>query len=570
MSHLCFTPPIKRTVLTYLLIGFLVQVQAAPLVSAHVHTSLNRTKPPTYNSTNTTIKASSRLVPYITYNSAAELNAAIDALPASGGTLGVGVINTTLTPIVINNKSGVKLVPGPSGGRVTNAGNSTANLEFHGTCMNTEISSLTFTNTYTGLVSNTGESHAMIQTYYDCVISGLTISGCYFKNPGINQNAITFTPYSPTNEGGVGQGNMIQNVTIANCVADSIGRAFFEITSHVHADGRADVFYQNFTFENNTCSNTGVRHTYFGPACSFSGLGQNIRIRNNTITNARFAGVELVSCSNADLENDRFDTTDPKVSFTAYSISMAGTIRSRNITIRRSGGHVTVRNIAAYGIDNFIVEGGTWTSQQYAELQVSGGSYTGITHYVTRGSAGSGGQCLHLQGTTNFSVTDNKFYETSMTEQNYSVVAIESDVTNLVFTQNWLYRPEVNQNDVFLKNRATATSSNNSVYNNYQTNDYSLQTYSVIPGTMASASDTSLELQYAQNDVATTSGRSIILTHNFGANTAIDRIIGYENGSRVSVDIPFDVNSMTDTQVTITPTVTTTYTSLVVLGQKLQ
>lgn len=509
---------------------------------------------------------------YVTYNSVTDLNAAIAALPASGGTLGIGVINTTSTPILINNKSGVSLVPGGSGGgMITNAGNITANLEFHGTCANTNISSLTFINTCTGSVSDGGEVHSLIQTYYDCVISNLAIDKCYFKNPKINQNAITFTPYSPKNENGVGQGNMINNVTITNCVADSIGRAFFEITSHVHADNRTDVYYQNFTFENNRCSNLGMRNTYFGPACSFSGLGKNIITRNNTIVNARFAGIEFVSCDNVQAETDQFDTTNPNALFTAYSISMAGSIRPRSITIRRSGGYVTVRNIAAYNVDNFNVEGGTWTSQQYAELQVNGGSYTGMTHYVTRGSVGNGAQCLHLQKTNNFSVTDNKFYEMSMTEQNYSVAAFESDVTNLVFTRNWLYRPDVNQNDVFLKNQSTATASNNSVYDNYQTNDFSLKTYTVLSGTKSTASsDSSFDLEYAQNGVSTVSGTNLVLTHNFGANTVIDRIVGYENGSRVSVDIPFDVNSVTDTQVTLTPTVTTTYTSVIVLGQKLQ
>ena len=558
----------KRIMLIHFLIGFVLQVQAAHPDLGPVRAGKHNRVP--RDAARAGRKAISRVASYVTYNSVADLNAAIAALPASGGTLGVGVINTTSTPILINNKSGVKLVPGDAGGLVTNAGNSTPNLEFHGTCANTTISSLTFTNTYKGLVSNTGELHSLIQTYYDCAITGLTIDRCYFKNPNINQNAITFTPYSPTNEGGVGQGNMIQNVSITNCVADSIGRAFFEITSHVHADRRADVFYQNFTFGNNKCSNLGLRHTYFGPACSFSGLGQNITTRANTIVNARFAGIELVSCANTLSEDDQFDTTNPNASFSAYSISMAGAIRSRGITIRRSGGYVTVRNIAAYDVDNFTVEGGTWHSQQYAEFRVNGGSYKGITHYVTRGSAGGGAQCLHIQGTNNFSVTDNKFYETSMTEQNYSVLAIEADVTNSVFTQNWLYRPDVNQNDVFLKNMATAASSNNTVYDNYQTNDYSLQTYTVLPGTRPSTSpNTSLELQYWQNSVSTTSGSTLVLTHNFGANTVIDRIIGYENGSRVSVDVPFDVNSVTDTQVTLTPMATTTYTAVVVLGQKL-
>lgn len=560
-------------IFTHTLIDLILQllVPAAHPALVHTRRSAFTTNQVTHDTVNASVYSANRVASYVTYNSVTELNAAIAALPASGGTLGVGVINTTSTPILINNKSGVKLVPGDSGGLVTNSGNATPNLEFHGTCANTTISSLTFTNTSVGSVSNTGELHSLIQTYYDCAITGLTIDRCYFKNPAINQNAITFTPYSPTNEGGLGQGNMIQNVAITNCVADSIGRAFFEITSHVHADRRTDIFYQNFTFEGNKCTNLGLRHTYFGPACSFSGLGQNITTRNNTIVNARFAGIELVSCTNAVAEDDQFDTTNPNASFSAYSISIAGTIRSRNITIRRSGGYVTVRNIAAYDVDNLMVEGGTWHSQQYAELRVNGGSYKGMTHYVTRGSAGGGAQCLHVQGTNNFSVTGNKFFETSMTEQNYSVLAIEADVTNSVFSQNYLYRPDVNQNDVFLKNMATAPSSNNAVYDNYQTNDYSLQTYTLAPGTTpnSSSSTSSLDLQYRQNSVSTNSGASLVLTHNFGANTAIDRIVGYENGSRVSVDIPFDVNSVTDTQVTLTPTATTTYTSVIVMGQKL-
>lgn len=75
-------------------------------------------------------------------------------------------------------------------------------------------------------------------------------------------------------------------------------------------------------------------------------------------------------------------------------------------------------------------------------------------------------------------------------------------------------------------------------------------------------------IQYRQTGVTTTSGSNLVITHSFGANTGIDRIIGYETGTRVSVDLPFDTTSMTDTQITVQPVVSTTYTILV-LGHKL-
>lgn len=77
-------------------------------------------------------------------------------------------------------------------------------------------------------------------------------------------------------------------------------------------------------------------------------------------------------------------------------------------------------------------------------------------------------------------------------------------------------------------------------------------------------------LQYRATNVATTAGASQTLSHNFGANTGIDRIVAYEVNTRVSVDIPFDTSSITDTGVTIQPIATTTYTAIIVTGHKLQ
>lgn len=81
---------------------------------------------------------------------------------------------------------------------------------------------------------------------------------------------------------------------------------------------------------------------------------------------------------------------------------------------------------------------------------------------------------------------------------------------------------------------------------------------------------TSYTIQYRATNVNTASGTSQTLTHNFGANTGIDRIVAYEVNTRVSVDMPFDTSSVTDTQVTIQPLVTTIYTAIIVTGHKLQ
>lgn len=77
-------------------------------------------------------------------------------------------------------------------------------------------------------------------------------------------------------------------------------------------------------------------------------------------------------------------------------------------------------------------------------------------------------------------------------------------------------------------------------------------------------------IQYRATNVSTTSGSAQALTHNFGPNTGIDRIVAYEINTRVSVDMPFDTGSVTDTQVTIQPVSSTTYTAIIVIGHKLQ
>ena len=80
----------------------------------------------------------------------------------------------------------------------------------------------------------------------------------------------------------------------------------------------------------------------------------------------------------------------------------------------------------------------------------------------------------------------------------------------------------------------------------------------------------SYTIQYRATSVNTASGTNQTLTHNFGPNTGIDRIVAYEMNTRVSVDMPFDSGSITDTQVTIQPLATTTYTAIIVIGHKLQ
>ncbi|MBD2757307.1 hypothetical protein [Spirosoma validum] len=77
-------------------------------------------------------------------------------------------------------------------------------------------------------------------------------------------------------------------------------------------------------------------------------------------------------------------------------------------------------------------------------------------------------------------------------------------------------------------------------------------------------------LQYRATNVSTSAGTGQTISHNFGANTGIDRIVAYEVNTRVSVDMPFDTNSVTDTGVTIQPLVSTTYTAIIVIGHKLQ
>lgn len=399
----------------------------------------------------------------------AELNAAINALPATGGVVSfTSTIPVTTTSILINNKSNVVLSGVGKRGTILNTAIAVPSIVLVGQSLNCEISDANITGTG---VSADQLLTSLIQTYWDSNVAGLKILRNYFKDPRANRNAISLTPYSPTNEGGVGQGTLLKNVTVSGNEADSVGRAFCEATGHSHVDNNDQVWMDGFGFKDNVLRNLGVVHPWFGPGLSLSsGRGQNAEIENNSITNAKFAGIEIVGWRDVTLKNNHFVSTNSN-NFSGYAVSMPDNAnnkhRARNIKIYGGGGSVSARPMFMFSCNGCGVEGGDWTARNPAELRVQGGYFRAVTVKVTTGSASGGAQCLTVSESNGVEVDDNDLRLTSTNEQNFAIIGISASTSNSFVRRNLVARPLVNQNDSFISNlSATTTVTNDNTLSN--------------------------------------------------------------------------------------------------------
>lgn len=232
-----------------------------------------------------------------------------------------------------------------------------------GTCRDIRLTGINFSTT-----AGPGRyNYGLINTFEQSFIDGYEIDHCSFTSPDAPINLIYFLPYSPLSESGNGQGAMQRNINIHDCIGKNGGRAFCELNAHVHADGRTDVYFENFRFSHNTITNMGTQDANFGPALSLSGMGSNVTADSNDITDTKFSGLEFVNTRNVSSANNRFKGVQN--TFSAYSISGAGTGKTTGVVLTNNSGTVKGRAYTLHDVESFTVTGGTFTTDQKIELQ---------------------------------------------------------------------------------------------------------------------------------------------------------------------------------------------------------
>lgn len=366
----------------------------------------------------------------VTTPTTAAIQAAIDAAPSNGAHIILPPGDYTATAQVsLTSKNRITL---DGQGKVNWIGSSSVPCLFAvmGTCRSVRLTGINFSTTagagtyYQGLIS----------TFEQSFIDGYEIDHCRFTAPNAPINLISFLPYSPINESGNGKGAMQRNIYIHDCVAVDGGRAFCELNSHVHADGKTDVYFENFRFSNNTVTNMGLQHATFGPALSISGMGNHITVDSNAITDAKFSGLEFVNNQDISSANNRFQTVNNV--FTAYSISQAGTGTNARVSLINNGGTVKGRAYALHDIESFTVTGGTFVAGQKVELiRAKNGSIRQVNVTISNDVNG-----LFL-GESEAVEMSNSELTTTQVPLTTSVVMIPATSRRIVVKDNVLSRP---------------------------------------------------------------------------------------------------------------------------------
>ena len=358
------------------------------------------------------------------------IQAAIDAAPSNGAHIILPPGDYVATSQVnLTSKNRITL---DGQGKVNWIGSSTVPCLFAvlGTCRSVRLTGINFSTTagagtyYQGLIS----------TFEQSFIDGYEIDHCRFTAPNAPINLISFLPYSPINESGNGKGAMQRNIYIHDCVATDGGRAFCELNSHVHADNKTDVYFENFRFSNNTITNMGLQHATFGPALSISGMGNHITVDSNAITDAKFSGLEFVNNQDISSSNNRFQSV--KNDFTAYSISQAGTGANARVNLVNNGGTVRGRAYALHDIESFTVMGGTFVAGQKIELiRAKNGSFRQINMTISNDVNGM------FMGESEAVEISNSELTTTLVPNTTSVVMIPATSRRIVVKENVLSRP---------------------------------------------------------------------------------------------------------------------------------
>lgn len=367
---------------------------------------------------------------FVTTPTTAAIQAAIDAAPSNGAHIILPPGDYVATAQVsLTSKNRITL---DGQGKVNWIGSSSVPCVFAvlGTCRSVRLTGINFSSTagagtyYQGLIS----------TFEQSFIDGYEIDHCRFTAPNAPINLISFLPYSPLNESGNGRGAMQRNIYIHDCVAIDGGRAFCELNSHVHADGKTDVYFENFRFSNNTVTNMGLQHATFGPALSISGMGNHITVDSNAITDAKYSGLEFVNNQNVLSTNNRFETI--RNTYNAYSISQAGTGANNTVKLINNGGTVKGRAYALHDIESFTVTGGTFTAGQKVELiRAKNGSIRQVTMTISSDVNGI------FMGESEAVEMSNNELTTTQVPYTTSVVTIPATSRRIVVKDNVLSRP---------------------------------------------------------------------------------------------------------------------------------
>ena len=401
---------VKRT----LLIGVLTSFLGAGLLSCHQGTVENGPIPDITVAATTT----------------AAIQAAIDAAPSTGARIILPPGDYKATAQVnLTSKNRITL---DGQGKVNWIGsNAVPNLfAVLGTCRNIRLTGINFSTT-----AGSGKyNYGLICTFEQSFIDGYEIDHCRFTAPDASLNLIHFLPYSPVNESGNGRGAMHRNINIHDCIATDGGRAFCEVNSHVHADGKADIYFENFRFCNNSVTNMGTQNPDFGPALSLSGIGNQITVDSNTISDTKYCGLEFVNVQNVSSTGNRFDGV--KNTFNAYSVSRAGTGKTTGVTLINNSGTVKGRAYALHDIESFSVTGGTFTSDQKVELlRAKNGSISKVSVTVINDV-----NAMTLAESETVEMSNNTLTMTATTNP-ASVITIPVGSRSIVVKGNTLSRP---------------------------------------------------------------------------------------------------------------------------------
>ena len=286
---------------------------------------------------------------------------------------------------------------------------------------------------------------ALLHGYEQGPNRGISLDHCTFSCPGVAQNAITFTPYSPRAEKGNGRGSLLENLTVHHCHGHDIGRMFLEITSHVHADGSDAVYVKNTRFTDNRVERTGLQDEHAGMAASVSGMNDGTVYARNSLTDCQYAGLELVSAQNAVSQDNRFYTTSEKARYSAYSISRAGSNRNRNIAISGDVGVVPGRPFILYDCDGFTISKVNFQSDAYTDIRASRGTLRNSRLKVMQGGGTgfAGGNVIQLNGVRGVNILNNRLELRKSPQKQYSVISlgVANSNTNCVISGNVLIRP---------------------------------------------------------------------------------------------------------------------------------
>lgn len=299
-----------------------------------------------------------------------------------------------------------------------------------GSCRNIRVTGINFSTTAGPGTYNYG----LICTFEQTFIDGYEIDHCSFTSPNAPINLIYFLPYSPVNESGTGRGALQRNIYIHDCIAKDGGRAFCELNAHVHADGKTDVYFENFRFSKNSVTNMGTQTENFGPALSLSGIGRNVTADSNDITDTKYCGIEFVNTQNVSSSNNRF--TGTKSSFNAYSVSQAGTVKTTGVRLINNSGTVSGRAYALHDIESFSVTGGTFTAAQKVELlRAKNGLLSKISVTVTNDS-----NAMLIAESETVEVSNSTLKTTYSTNAS-SVITIPASSRSIVIRNDTLSRP---------------------------------------------------------------------------------------------------------------------------------